>query len=453
MNKSITNILEVESLIENFLKENDQGIRTIHKMFYKTSDELSLRALVSEVSEKLKDGCVTYLNKKYPIEEINSYLFYIVNAHCKENAVVSYKKQTEYLCPGCLFLGKENLLINNKFFNCNECSESSKRELNLKKKFLFTTFAFHNKNGYRCKDCNRFIPHPLDGSNTIKCPYLDCCFVGDLDDLKKMHHPNVQSKVEHLILDSSKDSSRSFKDNLVNNELNALEKLEIQEDYEQKISLLREVIESQLNTLVYNSANFTLKHKQFVYQAFLNLLQSSPIEMTEYLLGPENGSPLHRGFQHKVFQEYILLLEKNLPFSYKKGNTVYSISSLLDEELNLFDGISTFNGIVTEKLEIKNNTQEYYIGGRKATYSKPYYIGKLLNIIDKKTSLPILDCVVEYSFSRIKMKNVKPETEVIVSHLRVPPHYQMGGMVYVNRIKKKITDRALYLLKENNHET
>ena len=38
------------------------------------------------------------------------------------------------------------------------------------------------------------------------------------------------------------------------------------------------------------------------------------------------------------------------------------------------------------------------------------------------------------------MKNVKPGTEVSVSHLRIPPHYQMGAMVYINRARKIIID-------------
>jgi hypothetical protein len=125
---------------------------------------------------------------------------------------------------------------------------------------------------------------------------------------------------------------------------------------------------------------------------------------------------------------------------------MYKIESLLDENLSLFDGISNFDATINSKLEIKNNTKEYYIGNRKATYAKPYYIGKLLNVVDKKNNNQLLDNVIEYSFLKIKMKDVIAGTEVSVTHLRVPPHYQMGGMVYVNRIRKKIVDRALTLL-------
>jgi hypothetical protein len=114
----------------------------------------------------------------------------------------------------------------------------------------------------------------------------------------------------------------------------------------------------------------------------------------------------------------------------------------LDANLGLFDGISTFDAIVNDKLSIKNGTKEFYIGGRKGKIAKPYYIGKLLDVVDKKNKKSLLDQVSEYTFSLLRMQDIDPGTEVVVKHLRVPPHYQMGGMVYVNRIRKKIVDRA-----------
>lgn len=60
-----------------------------------------------------------------------------------------------------------------------------------------------------------------------------------------------------------------------------------------------------------------------------------------------------------------------------------------------------------------------------------------------------MDRVVDYSFSKIKVRDIDPGTEVIVTHLRIPPHYQMGGMVYINRIKDKIVERAKNVLNKN----
>jgi hypothetical protein len=161
--------------------------------------------------------------------------------------------------------------------------------------------------------------------------------------------------------------------------------------------------------------------------------------MIDYLL---SGSGGYAGFQHKVFQEYIRLLESSLPFFVSRHRKLHKVDSLLDDTLCLFDGISVFNGKVNDNLVIKNGTHEFYIGGRKAAYAKPYYIGKLLNVIDSASKTPLLHLVDEYSFSKIRMRSVKPGTPVTITHLRVPPHYQMGGMVYVNRVRKKIVDRA-----------
>jgi hypothetical protein len=237
-----------------------------------------------------------------------------------------------------------------------------------------------------------------------------------------------------------------MKDNLVSNEASALSKLETQSELQEKIKILKDVIESQSNSILYSSTDSTVKHKLFTYQAFNALLDRQPEEMVDYLLNNSRSG----GFQHKIFQEYVKLLEAGLPFVIKKNGKLHKIDNLLDENMCVFDGISVYEALVTDKLEIKNNTQEFYIGGRKAAYTKPYYMGKLLSIIDKKTKVSLIDNVTEYSFSKIKMKNVKVGTPVIVSHLRIPPHYQMGGMVYVNRIRKKIVDKAIVIINRND---
>jgi hypothetical protein len=131
-----------------------------------------------------------------------------------------------------------------------------------------------------------------------------------------------------------------------------------------------------------------------------------------------------------------------------KNRKPVKIDTLMDVNLGIFDEISIFEGFVNEKLVIKNGTKDFYIGGRKGTYAKPYYIGKLLNVIEQETKTPLLSNVREYTFSKIYMQDVKPGTLVTVTHLRVPPHYQMGGMAYVNRVRKKIVERARLLVNE-----
>lgn len=451
MEPALINLLDIDTLIQDFLEKHEQGIVTMHRLYFHSDDKLSIRALIEELTEELRTGCVTFFNKEDPqADELDPYLFYIVNAFCKKRANDNpVKKKSEYVCPGCLYLEKQHITtLMNKTFKCEECEEALKTSTDPKRIAFFRTFFRHNKGGYHCLDCDRFIPHPLDNSPVISCPYFDCCFVGSWANLRRMHHPTVNvGNAEILILDTSNEGSLSLKDQISSNDMSADDSLILKEELEGKIKLIKEVIDYQSNNVPYSSSDFTIKHKLLVYEAFSNLLTHQPTEMISYLLNQSRSG----GFQHKVFQEYIRLLEASLPYHIKKNNKLHKVESLLDEHLCLFNGISSFEAIVGAKLDIKNGTHEVYIGGRKASYTKPYYIGKILAILDKKTKESLLHKMNEYSFSKIKMKDIDPGTEVIVTHLRVPPHYQMGGMVYVNRVRKKIVDRTSYLLSKDNH--
>ena len=434
------NLMDVDNLVETFLKEREISIATLHRVHFKNDNQLSLRALREELKEELRTGCVTFINKDSPMEELNDYLFYIANAYCKKIALPPVKHIIEYICPGCVYLGKDYSVIPfDKMFKCHECkSELKANELDPQKALFYKTFACHNKSGYRCNGCERFIPQPLDNSSAILCPYFDCFFAGQVTDLHKMHHPTSKTNPEKLILDAPQEHGSSLKDKLSSSD-DALSQLEFSEDLQDKVNLLQDIIESQHNSVAYGSSDATVKQKQCVYQAISNLLMKFPIEMSAYLL---NDTDNHMGFQHKIFQEFIRLLEGSLPFVITKNKELFKIDHLLSEELSLFDGKSVFDSIVNDKLIIKNETKEFYIGGRKAAYTKPYYIGKLLSVIHRDTKVPLMKNVKDYSFSRIRMQGIKVGTPVTVEHFRVPPHYQMGGMVYVNRIRKKIVERA-----------
>lgn len=436
------NLFDIDNLVIKFLKDKKQSISNLNRIWFKNTDQLSLQALIEELKDELRTGCVTFINKGYALDGLDAYLFYIVNAYCKNKASPKIKKKSEYICPGCLFVGKENLIFLRKFFYCDECEEEFKQAKDPKWIEFYSTFKRHNKSGYRCSDCKRFIPQPSAVIDMISCPYIDCGFAGEITSLKKMHHPTSDASIEVLSVDLVKDNGKSLKDNIVSESENALNELEKKENLQDQLNTIKSVIEYQSNNVPYSSSDFTVKHKQFVYAAFKNLLHQYPEDMIDYLINNSRTG----GFQHKVFQEYIRLLDEALPMFVSKNKKLIKITSLLDNNLSLFDGLSVFDAVVTSKMEIKNNTQEFYIGNRKSSYTQPYYMGKLLNVINKDTNIPILDKVKEYSFLKIKLKDVKPGTNVTVSHLRVPPHYQMGGMVYVNRIRKKIVDRSLILL-------
>lgn len=431
------NLMDVDSLVDAFIQGHEQGIATLHRMYFKSGNQLSLRALKEALVEELRTGCVTFINKGSPLDELDNYLFYIVNDYCKRQVNPQQKKKTEYLCPGCLFLGEENLIFLDKFFECDECKEKLESTTDPKKVAYFRAFAQHNKSGYRCPDCERFIPHPMDNATNLSCPYFDCMFVGVVKDLKRMHHPSSQSNPEKLILDTSADGTRFFKDSVPDAGISAEDQMEIAQELRGKVKALKDIIDAQANSIAYSSSDFTVKQKESVYQAFLQLLAEEPAEMVEYMFHESRSG----GFQNKLFQRFIQILEDSMPYFVLKGGKEHMVRDLLDKNLSLFDGVSTFESVVEGSGKIKNGTTEFYIGGRKASYSKPYYIGKLLSIQEKSSKSSLMTKVKEYGFNKILVEGVAPGTVVIVTHLRVPPHYGMGGMTYVNRIRKKIVER------------
>lgn len=432
--------MSIDLLVLDFLDKNNLGIKTMLNLYLPGAKDDHISSIKLSLLDKLKSKSAEFLYKNddssiddLPVDDLYTDLFYLSNEFIKASAIPETKEKNnkKYLCPGCLFNNKKNIIsIYNDVFKCKNC-ENELRELNDSKNiYFFRTFFIHNKSGYKCRDCNRFIPHPIDNSPTISCPYTDCIFVGTWSSLKKMNHPMVK---QNEVCDSPS----------INDEIIQSKKIiKLSEDQKIKFSILKDVIDCQKHNIYYNNPTFALKLKYVCYDAFNNILNEYPEAMVKYLLENSRSG----GFQCKIFQEYIRLLESEMPFSIKKNNKYYMVESLLDENLTLFNGISSYEEIVSDKLEVKNSTTEFYIGGRSGFISKPYFIGKLLNISEKDSKSILLDKVVGYNFSKIYLKDVKPGTEVIVTHLRAPPHYQMGGMVYVNRIRKNIIEEAIKLL-------
>lgn len=195
---------------------------------------------------------------------------------------------------------------------------------------------------------------------------------------------------------------------------------------------LKNIINSQKASIVYRSHDYTIIHKIATYDAFINLFDLYPKEMEKYLLFSERGF----GFQYKLFQEYVKNIEKELPFIFKKKHKYYKISSITDENLGIFYGIFSFKSFTDNNLCIKNLTKDLFTMNN---FSKPYYIGKILSITDEENN-SLMDNIVEYSFHKITLKDVAPFTTVNVQYLGIPPHYQLGSMVYINRIRKSIVD-------------
>jgi hypothetical protein len=406
-------------LIDDFMETHQSGINTLYKTNLKSDNNII--SFLENLKKYLIQNINPLLIKANNLAEINLDLLYMTNEFVKSLTPKIVFEEKKYLCPGCLFLGKSTIMIPGASLKCNECNSLFKKEIDLKYKNFYKLFSYHSLTGFKCTDCNRFIPSSAINNTNIICPYFDCMFVGDSASLKKMRHPILSSDNENIYSEITQPLESTVCQNHLPKEL------------KENFDCIKSVIETQTNELVYSKSNFTLNHKILVYKSFSNLLDKYPEEMIDYLLNQSRTG----GFQHKLFQEYICLLEQSMPFVIKKNNKVIRIDNLLHPHLCIFDGISIFEANVNNGL-VKNNTQEYYIGGRQASYTKPFYIGKILSIVNNQDKQSLLNNITEYSFNKIKLKNTPNNTSVTVTHLRIPPHYQMGGMVYINRIRKDI---------------
>lgn len=424
----------IESYVKEFVETNISTINSLCFSTYKESSKLSLLAFQEIVSAELKKACYSFVNNNHNPDYINSYLFSCIHRTIK-NLNNEYKSNA-YICPACKFFSKiEVLEIKSKKLICNACQNSSTKADSEWEANLFKIFSEHSKKGYKCPDCGNFIPE--SDSGMISCPYPNCCFAGATAGVNSMRHPAIKTNLEIPMLNDITINQLSF-DKRSNSDLTI-----IKDDFEEYIKILNDVIASQINLLHYKSNESTLKNKLCMYEAFKNIIEKFPEEMISYLVFLNRNVRI----QHKIFQEFISILEKNIPFSFHKNGKFYEITSLVDENLCIFDGESEFISAVNENNEIPNETQELYVGGRKGSYCRPFYIGKVIDIIDIDTNKSLMPFMREFTFFKISMvKDIPVGTKVLVKHYRIPPHYQMGGMVYLNRIRRTIVDKVYLVI-------
>lgn len=203
--------------------------------------------------------------------------------------------------------------------------------------------------------------------------------------------------------------------------------------------LIKNVVNDLIEKTKYSNIDFTKHHKIAVLEAFNDILEMYPDDMINYLIDHKRGL----GIQNKIFKKYVANIECKIPFSFKRGKNTIEIKSIADNDLGIFSGLNKFDAVISDGI-IPNNTEEIYVGSRSAFYCKPYYIGKVLDIVNN-SKLSILDKMISYNFNKIYVDKSLSNTFVTVIHLMVPPHYQAGGMSYLNRMRKQIS----YCLKEN----
>ena len=456
----------------------------INRLVYKAynlrySDEIpeSLSLSFKErAKQELRNALFVFICKLKHWEkgrDLNLYLLKCLNILpikiYKENSV--QEKVTILICPACKIYGKiERLFKEESLFKCNECAKEIDRIVKRFANFdtctndavaeiaslesrlmLHRAFALHSKKGHKCPDCNRFIPDSFKSKFGISCPYINCAFCGPVDSLDAKCHPTKQVRRQLLSLNfnlnKNSDSKFDLEDTLTDFKVVcADDQILHKERYQHEYDVLRDVIDKQIVFISRNNSKSTFIKKKLMYEAYKIMVESYPEEMISYLVHLKHQTadfPIHA----RIFQEYAKLVENYLPFTIVKNGVEIDIVSLTDPNLALFLGLSKFDAQVTKKQTIQNKTIEKYIGGRKFKDYGPCFIGQLIDVIDRNTDESIMDRVREYSFSKILLDEfVNPLTPVTVTHFRIPSHYEIDSLVFLQRIRRQIVDSVYFRL-------
>lgn len=461
-----------EWIVPKLLEHYDLKIRSLASKAYGPSAHytndgptLAMMAFRERAKAELYGAMKTFIFKSEHWRtgrDVNTYLLKSLNRLADRTKwdTESAKKINLLVCPGCKFLLKREFLEPfGDFWKCPECSDELRRVDNEIKTYsetegeafimrleskarLYRAFAIHSRRGYRCSDCCRFIPESCNGEHGIGCPYPDCDFFGKIECLERMAHPVGLTKQMNLSLQTSIDDGgdgpdiqEAFAADVVDPDIH----MEVHENFEEEIVILKEVIAQQLQAVKRTNAAGTMLQKVLMYEAYSNMLDKYPEEMVSYLVHKKQSADFP--LQARIFQEYVGLMQDALPYTIKKNGEDYEVVSLLDPKISLFEGISEFDAVVKNDYTIPNNTRESYMGGRKFKNYGPCFIGLIIDVKDRRNNESIRHHVREYSFVQIKMKKtVSPGTPVVVRHYRMASHYEMGSLVYLQRIRKRIVN-------------
>lgn len=463
---------EYDALADELLVYYDTKIKSLAHYAYgsvihydEDGPSIAVKAFKEYARSSLINGLDTFISLSHwkNGRSIGPYLATILNrkADALKADVSCSKRITVPICPACKLYGnKEFLIYENKKLRCNECcNEISRLEKQIEisdvykdkleeKLRLRKIFALHSRKGFRCPECERFIPESYIAQYGVSCVYNDCLFFGTINELESVRHPSGLRYESFIYLDSplSKDNEKSgatLIDKYVSEQSEAFASINVKEQYELEYNTLIDVINLQIERINRTEKPNKAKLKLLMYQAFINMIDSDTEDMVSYLARGKHFS--EHPIQSRIFQEFIRLVENNLPLTVIRAGVEYEAYTLRDPVLNLFLGVSEFESVVKANGLIPNMTVETYSGGRQMKDFGRCFIGKLLDVVDIKSGISLNDKVLGYTFVDIRVDTCVPEgTEVKVNHLRIPSHYEMLGMVSLQRIRRKIVD-SVYL--------
>lgn len=421
----------------------------------------------------IRNGLMTFLFKSQHWKsgrDVNTYLLTCLKRLADQVYwdQSSAKRANLLICPACREIGTKVFLVAEaKNWRCPNCtSEMDRIQDDIKKESVTGTelfsmkmraklhkaFALHSRRGLRClePDCARFIPETLNGKFGIECPYPDCSFFGAAETLEPMSHPSALTHRQMVSLNQplaglgdKGGATISLQDTFKAELVSPDEKISITQSFAKEFSILINVIDTQILSVKRMNGNGTRTQKLLMYEAFKSMCYKYPDEMVSYLCHLKQSADVP--IQARIFQEYISLMENALPFTIERRGDKIDILSISDPYLGLFTGLSTFEAIVDSQGKIPNNTIETYVGSRKYKMYGSCFIGKLISVLDKESGETLTNRIKSYSFVDIQ-SDLAPGTNVIVNHYRIPPHYEMGGLVFLQRIRRHLVDKIFYRL-------
>lgn len=430
------------------------------KVYGAGHSNVTKEAFRASAQELLKKATGTFLFKSQHWKngrDLNTYLLTCLKRFAEQTAwdFSAAKRANSLICPGCKDLGTRVFLqAEDKLWRCPVCTTSAEivpTDANAHARVrLHKAFSLHTRKGYRCPepDCSRFIPESMNGKFGITCPYPDCSYFGDVNDLVVMAHPYMMTRRQMVSLNQpipnkSGTANTSLQDTFEAELVSADDKLAISQNFLREYKILMSVINAQIDSVKRNNSGATRMQKLLMYESFRALTEQSSEEMISYLCHMKQSA--ETPIQARIFQEYVARVENAIPFNIERYGEKTEILSISDPELALFQGLSTFETSVKDNGIIPNDTIETYTGSRVQKKYGPYFIGRLIDITCKDTGVSLLDKVIRYSFIDIET-SLQSGRDVVVKHYRIFPHYEMGHMVFLQRIRKQIVNKVYRLL-------
>lgn len=426
----------------------------------KQYDQLAKLAFEASAKQSIDQAVNTFLFKKKHWQNnynLHSYLIKTLSNLKSEKLIENSTAElvNKPICPLCkIDKNKEFLEFSDGLYHCARCNDIIHHFSNSLDSFSFTVrkiFANHSKKGVRCPDCKKWVPDSAFDNGIFPCPY-NCGFIGNYSEYHPGSHPvaltnrKVSSLDKELNINNS-PSEKSLSDKISSSSVTEYEEFILTENLEYEFNLIKEVLFQQQKILHNTTTSATFLQKTLMYQAFINILEKLPYEMTMYLGHQKNVSKLP--LQCQIFQEYVDLVFDHLPFSIVKGKNKYDIVDPCDPRLSLFLGVSTYQSQVQDNGIIPNNTKENYIGGKQVKDYGPCFIGKLISV--KCDEADVTDNVHYYTFNEIKTSLPK-DIKVEVKHFRIASHYEMHSLVFLQRIRRAVVDKVYLLLNKEKRK-